>query len=79
MSCRIASTMMTSLVVLDIKRENHQRTGWHRENVLGQEVFLFSPLAEDGATHCWNPVGGIDEFTARLPVEDPASGVQPVP
>jgi type IV secretion system protein VirD4 len=50
-----------SLVVLDIKRENHTITAAHRENVLGQEVFLFSPLAEDGATHCWNPVGGIDE------------------
>lgn len=50
-----------SLVVLDIKRENYDRTAAHRENVLGQEVFLFSPLAEDGATHCWNPVGGIDE------------------
>jgi type IV secretion system protein VirD4 len=50
-----------SLVVLDIKLENYTRTAAHRENVLGQEVFLFSPLAEDGATHCWNPVGGIDE------------------
>ena len=50
-----------SLVVLDIKRENYTRTAAHRENTLGQDVFLFSPLAEDGATHCWNPVGGIDE------------------
>ena len=50
-----------SLVVIDIKRENYRITATHRETVLGQEVFLFSPMADDGATHCWNPIGGIDE------------------
>lgn len=49
-----------SLVVLDIKHENYRTTAAHRATVLGQEVFLFSPLAEDGATHCWNPLGDID-------------------
>ena len=59
-----------SLVVLDLKRENYERTAAHRKDVLGQDVFLFNPLAEDGATHCWNPVGGIDEsqpdYMARI-------------
>jgi type IV secretion system protein VirD4 len=27
---------------------------------MGQEVYLFQPLAEDGRTHCWNPLGDID-------------------
>jgi type IV secretion system protein VirD4 len=48
-----------SLVVLDVKRENWDATAGHRRR-MGQEVFLFQPLAEDGRTHCWNPLGDID-------------------
>ncbi|NOG73509.1 MULTISPECIES: type IV secretory system conjugative DNA transfer family protein [Roseicella] len=48
-----------SLVVLDVKRENWDATAGHRKR-MGQEVFLFQPLAEDGRTHCWNPLGDID-------------------
>jgi type IV secretion system protein VirD4 len=50
-----------SLVVLDIKHENEDATAHHREVRLGQKVFSFSPLAEDGRSHCWNPVGNIHE------------------
>src|SRR4051794_30840949 len=50
-----------SLVVLDIKGENHRATAGHRRKRLRQEVFLFSPLAEDGHTHCWNPLGDISD------------------
>lgn len=50
-----------SLVVLDIKHENEDATAHHREVTLGQKVFSFSPLAEDGCSHCWNPVGNIHE------------------
>jgi type IV secretion system protein VirD4 len=48
-----------SLVVLDVKRENWDTTAGHRRR-MGQEVYLFQPLAEDGRTHCWNPLGDID-------------------
>src|SRR4051794_21336606 len=48
-----------SLVVLGIKGENHRYTAAHRRKRLRQDVFLFSPLAEDGHTHCWNPLGDV--------------------
>ena len=44
-----------SLICLDIKRENWTLTAGWRES-LGQECFLFDPLAEDGETACWNPL-----------------------
>ena len=50
-----------SLVVLDLGHENEEATAAYRENDLGQKVFSFSPLAKDGCSHCWNPVGGIHE------------------
>lgn len=45
-----------SMVVLDIKQENFQLTSGYRKEVLGQEIFLFNPFAEDGRTHRWNPL-----------------------
>lgn len=47
-----------SLVVLDVKQEAFAATAGHRQR-MGQDVFLFSPLAEGGRTHCWNPLGDI--------------------
>ena len=48
-----------SLVVIDIKLENFKLTSKFRaEN--GQKVFLFNPFADDGRTHRWNPLDGID-------------------
>ncbi|WP_373740711.1 type IV secretory system conjugative DNA transfer family protein, partial [Neisseria sp.] len=44
-----------SVVVLDIKQENFNLTSGYRKDVLGQEVYLFNPFAEDGKTHRWNP------------------------
>lgn len=59
-----------SLVVLDLKRDNENLSAAHREENLGQKVFSFSPMAKDGCTHRWNPVGGIDEsqedYVSRL-------------
>lgn len=49
-----------SLVVLDVKRENWDATAGHRHHNLSQDVYLFQPLAEDGHTHRWNPLGDID-------------------
>lgn len=44
-----------SVVVLDIKLENFRITSGFRA-AHGQEVYLFSPFAEDRQTHCWNPL-----------------------
>ena len=47
-----------SVVVLDVKLENFKLTsGFRAEH--GQEAYLFSPFAEDGKTHRWNPLDGI--------------------
>jgi len=44
-----------SVLVLDIKLENHAKTsGWRLSQ--GQQIFLFNPFAEDGRTHRWNPL-----------------------
>jgi type IV secretion system protein VirD4 len=43
-----------SMVVLDIKWENFDRTsGWRRSQ--GQEALLFNPFAKDRCSHRWNP------------------------
>lgn len=47
-----------SVVVLDIKLENYQRTSGFRAQH-GQAVFLFNPFAEDFKTHRWNPLSTI--------------------
>lgn len=48
-----------SVVVLDIKRENHAATAGYRAS-RGQRVLLFDPLAPDGRTVRFNPLGHID-------------------
>jgi type IV secretion system protein VirD4 len=53
-----------SVVVLDIKLENFQLTsGFRAEH--GQSVYLFSPFAEDGRTHRWNPFDGVSRDPAQ--------------
>ncbi|WP_454887810.1 type IV secretory system conjugative DNA transfer family protein [Sphingomonas oryzagri] len=49
-----------SCVVLDMKREAYRATSGWRRQVLGQKVYLFDPLSEAGATHCFNPLAYID-------------------
>ena len=49
-----------SIVVLDMKREAYRATSGWRRQVLGQKVFIFDPLSEAGATHCFNPLAYID-------------------
>ena len=51
-------TYRESLVVLDVKHENFRITAGHRKR-MGQEIFFFCPLAEDGRSHSWNPLDGI--------------------
>src|SRR4051812_32959276 len=45
-----------SLVVLDIKGEAFRATAGYRKEVLGQDVYLFDPSADNERTHCWNPL-----------------------
>ena len=45
-----------SLVVLDIKQENFNKTAGFRAKH-GQKVYLFNPFAEDNRTHRYNPLG----------------------
>jgi len=44
-----------SVVVLDVKGENFQKTAGFRA-ACGQEVYKFSPDAENMVTDCWNPM-----------------------
>ncbi len=48
-----------SAVVLDIKRENWAATAGYRR-ACGQTVHLFDPLAVDGRTSRFNPLGHVD-------------------
>lgn len=57
-----------STVALDVKRENWEATAGFR-SALGQEVILFDPLAPDGRTARFNPLGHIDR-TDRVCVLD---------
>ena len=47
-----------SLVVLDIKKECFDYTSKYRQDILGQEVFLFNPFSEQ--THRYNPLLYLD-------------------
>lgn len=51
--------LASSMVVLDIKRENFEITAGFRA-AHGQAVHLFDPLAADGRTARYNPLGHID-------------------
>ena len=53
-----------SVVVLDIKYENHALTSGYRQQ-MGQQVFTFSPFSPDGRTHRWNPLRYIPEEPAQ--------------
>ena len=53
-----------SLVVLDIKGENFDITSGFRK-ACGQEVYLFSPYADDEKTHRYNPLDYISSSPAE--------------
>ena len=53
-----------SVVVLDIKGENHARTSGYRRRI-GQQVFCFQPFAADGRSHRWNPLQHVSSDPAR--------------
>ena len=49
-----------SLVVLDVKGEAFRATAGYRSQVLGHDVYLFDPAAEDECTHRWNPLQPVE-------------------
>lgn len=54
-----------SVVVLDVKNENYDITAGFRSKF--QDVYLFAPKAEDGRSHCYNPLDYIDrKHTKRM-------------
>jgi type IV secretion system protein VirD4 len=58
-----------SVVVLDIKRENYIATAGFRA-ASGQTVHLFDPLAADGRTARFNPLGHIDRSTSHRTIDE---------
>ena len=58
-------TYPDSIVVLDVKMENWDLTAGFRAKY--QDVYLFAPKAEDGCSHCYNPLDYIDtDETKRM-------------
>lgn len=47
-------TYPDSIVVLDVKMENWELTAGFRAKY--QDVYLFAPKAQDGCSHCYNPL-----------------------
>ena len=52
-----------SAVILDIKRENYQKTAGYRGS-LNHGVFLWSPMAHDGRSHRYNPLAEVSDNRA---------------
>lgn len=54
-----------SVVVHDIKLENHELTsGWRATQ--GQEVYVWEPSNPDGITHCYNPIDWVSEKPGQM-------------
>ena len=54
-----------SVVVHDIKLENHQLTsGWRAKQ--GQEIFVWEPSNPDGVTHCYNPIDWVSKKSGQM-------------
>lgn len=54
-----------SMVVHDIKLENHQLTsGWRAKQ--GQQVFVWEPSNPDGITHCYNPIDWVSSKPGQM-------------
>jgi len=58
-----------SVVVLDIKRENFTATAGYRAGH-GQRILMFDPLAPDGRTVRFNPLGHIDRSDAAAVLDE---------
>ncbi|MCT4635534.1 MAG: type IV secretory system conjugative DNA transfer family protein [Rickettsiales bacterium] len=54
-----------SVVVHDIKLENHDLTSGWRSSI-GQKCFTWSPADPDGRTHCYNPIDWISTKPGQM-------------
>lgn len=54
-----------SVVVHDIKGENHQLCSGYRKK-LGQEVYYWNPADPDGVSHCYNPLDWISTKPGQM-------------
>lgn len=54
-----------SIVVHDIKLENHQLTSGWRETQ-GQECYVWEPSNPDGITHCYNPIDWVSSKPGQM-------------
>ena len=55
-----------SVIVLDIKGENFKLTSGYRSRVLGQKVYRFDPLNEEGKTHGFNVLSYVRSGDLRI-------------
>ena len=55
-----------SLVVHDIKMENHDLGSGYRAQVLKQEIYLWNPADPDGISHCYNPLDWISSKPGQM-------------
>jgi len=55
-----------SLVVHDIKMENHDLGSGYRRQKLNQEIYLWNPADPDGISHCYNPLDWISEKPGQM-------------
>ncbi len=54
-----------SVVVHDIKLENHELTsGWRAAQ--GQKVYVWAPADPDGITHCYNPIDWVSQKPGQM-------------
>lgn len=54
-----------SVVVHDIKLENHELTsGWRASQ--GQKVYVWEPSNPDGITHCYNPIDWVSDKPGQM-------------
>lgn len=72
-----------SVICLDIKQENYQKTAGFRQ-ASGQETYLWAPVSDDLKSHCYNPLDAIAKHPhkritdvqtiAKILVPDPVHG-----
>jgi type IV secretion system protein VirD4 len=55
-----------SVLVHDIKLENHEITSGWRANKLKQKVFVWAPAEPDGITHCYNPIDWVSSKPGQM-------------
>ena len=58
----IALTFPGSMVILDVKGEIFEETARHRQNVLKDKVYRFSPFDFENPTHQYNPLHRISKI-----------------